>query len=174
MWHLPLSLTEINHFPVDFPWEIQEKGGLFNNCLDALSPSKWWHKKVAMTKWKQPNISAQHRSNILRLHGQMFSVTLKSNWQQLWWIKKTTRTRKIKLQDFEVLFTYTVQTFTLYSLLKCNLQTLAAILHRLLIYIIIRHFRTSFTSLSTFSFILFSFFLIFFYICTLFVEYCQT
>ena len=24
-----------NHFPVDFPWDRQEGGGLFNICLDA-------------------------------------------------------------------------------------------------------------------------------------------
>lgn len=36
---------------------------------------------------------------------------------------------EVKLQDFVVLFTYTVQTFTFYLLLKCNVQTLAAILH---------------------------------------------
>lgn len=45
-----------NHFPMDFPWELHEEGGLFDICLDAPEGRRWLKKgdhepyKVEMTK----------------------------------------------------------------------------------------------------------------------------
>lgn len=96
-----------NHFPVDFPWERQEEGGLFNIGPDAPEDQHWWKKGD-----HEADKSGNGPISVLIV----FFVTI---------LYYETDQDKVKLQDFVVLFTYTVQTFTFYLLLKCNLQTLA-------------------------------------------------
>lgn len=123
VWHLPLSLTEINHFPMDFPWEMQEIVWML--WASEYDGTKRW-------PWENVNrpISVLSIDQIFSIYRVKRSLSPCNQTDSKCDEKKTSKT-KIKLQDFEVLFTYTVQTFTLYLLLKCNLQTLAAILHRL-------------------------------------------
>lgn len=56
-----------NHFPVDFPWERQEEGGLFNICLDAPEDQRrQWNgdhesEKVEMAQYQCSLFVIRHK-----------------------------------------------------------------------------------------------------------------
>lgn len=120
-----------NHFPVDFPWERQEEGGLFNIGPDAPEDQHWWKE-------------GDHEADKVEMAQYQCSLCFFCDYTVLW-----DRSRQGKITRFcGFIHIYSTNIHFLF-VTQVQFTDLSSISSYTLIYIMIRHFRISFTSLST-------------------------
>lgn len=138
-----------NHFPVDFPWERQEEGGLFNISLDAPEGQCRLHRgdpdagKVEMAQYYCSLLDFCVFFYELQIKYYSFSLLYQNQ------VHQKTEKRQDKITRFcGFIHIYSTNIHFLF-VTEVQFTDLSSNSSYTLIYIIIRHFRISVTSLST-------------------------